>query len=85
MHTRQSEPARIFRIHGQYTITGQQIRMGSYLEMRRINNKGNSQMVKLVIMVGQVNIIPQLGAELYRKSQYNTDGQNPDIPYFTWP
>ena len=74
MHTRQSEPTRIFRIHGQYTITGQQIRMGSYLEMRRINNKGNSQMVKLVIMVGQVNIIPQLGTELYRKSQYNTDG-----------
>jgi hypothetical protein len=59
--------------------------MGGYLKMGGIYDQCNSQMIKFVIMVGQVNIIPQLGTELYGKSQDNRNGQNPDIPFFIWP
>ncbi len=48
--------------------------MRCYLEMGIIINQGNAQVIKFIIMIGQVNIVPQLGPGLAGKIQENNNG-----------
>jgi len=42
-------------------------------------------MIELGIMVGQVDIVPELGSGLQRKSQHDDNGYNPKGVFFVLP
>jgi hypothetical protein len=55
------------------------------LKMGGIYYQRDTQMVKFIIVVSEVDIIPQLGTQSNRKCEDYKNGDNPDIPLFTLP
>lgn len=62
VHTGKAKTAGVQWVDGKYAVLLHKRWMGARLEMRCVGYKRNAKMVKFAVIIGQVQVIPQLSA-----------------------
>ena len=61
VHSGKAKTARVQRVNRKYAVLLQKRWMCAHLEMGCVGYKRNTKMVKLIVIIGQVQVIAQLG------------------------